>query len=76
MRIRHQANTYEGLPAASAVGMALFESLGLGRLIDERCRYDPAKRKLSPGMVTKILLGPTFNIRNKYPLYLVNKAYT
>jgi len=26
-------------------------------------------------MVTKILLGPTFNIRNKSPLHLVNKAY-
>ena len=67
---------YEGLAASSAVGMALFESLGLRLLIDQRCKYDPAKRTLSPGMVTKILLGPTFNIHNKYPLYMVNKAYT
>jgi len=75
MIISHKGIDYEGIPAASAVGMALFESLGLGRLIDERCKFDPAKRTLSPGMVTKILLGPTFNIRNKSPLYLVNKAY-
>lgn len=76
LKIIHRASDYEGIPASMAIGMALFESLGLGRLIDQRCRYDPAKRILSPGMVTKILLGPTFNIRNKYPLYLVNKAYT
>lgn len=76
MKIIHRTSTYEGLPASTAIGMALFESLGLGRLIDQRCRYDPTKRILSPGMVTKILLGPTFNIRNKYPLYLVNKAYS
>lgn len=56
--------------------MALMESLGLRDLIDKRCKYDRGKRILSPGMVTKILLGPTFNIHNKYPLYLVNKAYS
>ena len=76
MKINHHAMDYEGLAASSAVGMALFESLGLRQLIDQRCKYDPAKRILSPGMVTKILLGPTFNIHNKYPLYMVNKAYT
>lgn len=76
MAIRHNATEYEGIPAASAIGMALFESSGMRRLIDQRCRFDPEKRILSPGMVIKALIGPTYNIRNKYPLYLVNKAYT
>jgi len=30
MIISHKGIDYEGIPAASAVGMALFESLGLG----------------------------------------------
>ena len=73
--IRHRPVQYEGIPAASAIGMALLESTGIRKLIDERCRFDPDRRILSPGMVVKALIGPTFNIRNKYPLYLVNKAY-
>ena len=74
--IRHKEVHYEGIPAASAIGMALLESTGVRRLIDQRCRFDPDRRIMSPGMVVKALIGPTFNIRNKYPMYLVNKAYT
>lgn len=76
MRIGHRTVQYEGIPAPSAIGMALFESSGMRKLIDDRCSFDPARRILSPGMVVKALIGPTFNIRNKYPLYLVNKAYS
>ncbi len=75
MRIGHNTVQYEGIPAPTAIGMALFESSGMRKLIDDRCSFDPARRILSPGMVVKALIGPTFNIRNKYPLYLVNKAY-
>ena len=76
MRIGHNTVQYEGIPAPTAIGMALFESSGMRKLIDDRCSFDPARRILSPGMVVKALIGPTFNIRNKYPLYLVNKAYS
>ena len=76
MRIAHRTVQYEGIPAPSAIGMALFESSGMRKLIDERCDFDPARRILSPGMVVKALIGPAFNIRNKYPLYLVNKFYS
>lgn len=75
MKIQHKVVEYEGLPASNAIGMALFEASGMRRLIDERCSYDPGKRILSPGMVVKALIGPTFNITKKFPLYLVNTAY-
>ena len=45
-------------------------------LIDRRCRYDPERRILSPGLVVKALIGPTFNISTKVPLYRVESAYS
>ena len=76
LKIRHKGVEYEGLPAANAVGMALFEATGMRRLIDERCGFDREKRILSPGMVVKALIGPTFNVQKKHPLYLVGTAYS
>ncbi len=75
MKIQHKGIEYEGIPAANAVGMALFEASGMRRLIDQRCNYDPEKRNLSPGMVVKALIGPTFNVHKKFPLYKVETAY-
>lgn len=75
IKIRHRPVRYEGIVANSAVAMALYESIGLGRLIDRRCRFRPGHRIMSPGIVVKALIGPTFNIHEKFPLYLVNKAY-
>lgn len=76
MKIQHKGVEYEGIPASNAIGMALFESSGMRRLIDERCSYDPEKRTLSPGMVVKALIGPMFNITKKFPLYMVETAYS
>ena len=76
MRISHRGEEYEGIPASNAIGMAIFEASGMRSLIDQRCRYDPEKRILSPGMAVKALIGPTFNITKKYPLYQVHSAYT
>ena len=75
MKILHTGLDYEGIPAANAIGMGLFESSGMRRLIDQRCNYDPERRILSPGMVVKALIGPTFNVGKKLPLYMVEKAY-
>ncbi|MBR2254462.1 MAG: DUF4277 domain-containing protein, partial [Candidatus Methanomethylophilaceae archaeon] len=75
MKIQHKGIEYEGIPAANAAGMALFEASGMRRLIDQRCSYDPEKRILSPGMVVKALMGPTFNVNKKFPLYKVETAY-
>lgn len=76
MKIQHKGETYEGIPSANALGMALFEASGMRDLIDRRCRYDPERRILSPGMVVKALIGPTFNISTKVPLYRVESAYS
>ena len=75
MKIQHRGETYEGIPSANALGMAFFEASGMRNLIDSRCRYDPEKRILSPGMVVKALIGTTFNITTKVPLYKVESAY-
>ena len=74
-RIDHKVIEYEGIPAANAAGMALFEASGMRCLIDQHCSYDPEKRTLSPGMVVKALIGPTFNVNKKFPLYKVETAY-
>lgn len=76
MTIDHHTETYEGIVASSAIGMALLESTGVRALIDRHCEFDRDQRTLSPGMVVKALIGPTFNIRSKDPLYVVNKAYS
>lgn len=76
LRIDHKPVFYEGLPATSAIGMALFESTGARRLIDQRCSFDPDRRILSPGMVVKTILGPMFDNRHKSPLYITGWAYS
>ncbi len=75
LRIRHKPVSYEGIPACSAIGMALFESSGLRALVDSRCTFDPARRTLSPGMVIKVLLGPMFDDGHKTPLYTTDRFY-
>ncbi len=76
MKIQHRVDEYEGIPASNALGMALFESSGMRSLIDKECNYDPEKRILSPGMVVKALIGPTFNITHKFPLNKEEPAYS
>ncbi|MGN0137276.1 MAG: IS1634 family transposase [Candidatus Methanomethylophilaceae archaeon] len=75
LKIDHHGSSYEGIAAASAIGMALMESSGIRQLIDENCKFDRTQRILSPGMGVKALIGPVFNLRNKFPLYIVNKSY-
>ena len=75
LKIDHKGIEYEGVAAASAVGMAMMESSGIRELIDRSCSFDRAQRILSPGMGTKALIGPVFNLKNKSPLYIVHKNY-
>lgn len=75
LTIDHRGSSYEGIAAASSVGMALLESSRVRALIDEICTFDRGQRILSPGMGVKALIGPVFNLRNKSPLYIVNKNY-
>ncbi len=75
MRINLNARRYEGLPAASALGMALMESSGIRQLIDDSCKWDRDQRKLSPGMAVKAMIGPMFNGHKRSPLYKVDLFY-
>lgn len=75
MKINLNARKYEGLPAASALGMALMESTGIRQLIDDECEWDRNQRVLSPGMAVKAMLGPMMDGRRKAPLYKVNLFY-
>lgn len=75
LRISHRSVGYVGVPAGTAIANAMMESIGLRQLIDDACVFDRVQRDLSPGMAAKAMIATTFNIRNKDPLYLVNKAY-
>lgn len=75
MRININARRYEGIPAASALGMALMESTGIRQLIDDICEWDRDQRKLSPGMAVKAMIGPLFKGDRRRPLYKVDLFY-
>ena len=66
--------TYEGIPATVAMGMAMTESTGIRKLIDETCA-DGVLRKLSIGMGIKAMVGTMFEATRRSPLYLVNETY-
>lgn len=65
---------YEGLPASSAIAMAVMERSGMRALIDSTVEWD-GRRKLSPGMAVKAMIGPIFDARKKMPLSGVRFFY-
>lgn len=73
--VDHEPLTYSGIPAMVAISMEFMETMGIRHMIDDACTFDPEERDLSPGMAVKAMIGPTFNIRDKDPLYIVGKAY-
>lgn len=75
MKINLNARKYEGLPAASALEMAVMESTRIRQIIDDECEWDRGQRVLNPGMVVKAMLGLMFDGRRKAPLYKVNLFY-
>lgn len=58
-----------------AIAMALMEVTGVRSLIDKCCDFDRQRRTLTPGMAVKALIAPTFILREKDPLYLVDKTF-
>lgn len=75
MKVELRAKEYEGLPAASAIGMAVMEHSGIRETIDRSCQWDCDQRVLSPGMAVKALIGPMFNGIRRCPLYKLNLFY-
>jgi len=66
--------TYEGLPAAAAMGMAVFEQSGLKELIDSKFELD-VRQKLTPGNAVKSFLGPMLVSSGRVAVYNVHKFY-
>lgn len=65
---------YSGIPASSALAMALMESSGIRQMIDDTCEFD-AQRLLTPGNAVKAMMGPIFDARKKSPLSKINTFY-
>ena len=66
--------SYSGIPAASALAMALMESSGIRQMIDDACTFD-GQRHLSPGNAVKAMIGPIFDARRKEPLSGIANFY-
>jgi len=66
---------YEGLPASSAIAMAVMERSGMRAMIDSLVKH-AGDRKLTPGMAVKAMIGPIFDARKKMPLSGVRHFYS
>jgi transposase len=75
MEIDIGTDSDNGIPAASALAMAVMESTGIRKLIDDVCIWDRKQRILSPGMAVKAMIGPIFDVSNKLPLYNLSIFY-
>jgi len=67
VKVNRRGRQYEGLPASSAIAMAVMEHSGIRRMIDSSVEYD-SERKLTPGMAVKAMIAPIFDARKKMPL--------
>jgi len=66
--------TYEGLQAAPALALALFEQSGLRELVDSKFDIDP-RTKLTPGNAMKAMFGPMFSTSGRSPLFTIRNMY-
>lgn len=65
---------YEGLQAMPVLGMAVYEQIGIGELIDAKLEPDP-QRILTPGIGTKLLIGGMFKGMGRRALYALDEDY-
>ena len=74
MRLSRTERAFEGVPASSAIAMAVMEESGIRRLIDSHVEWD-SERKLSPGNAVMAMIGPIFDHRKRLPLSGVRAFY-
>lgn len=74
MRLSRMERAYEGVPASSAIAMAVMEESGIRELIDSRVEWD-SERRLSPGHAVMAMIGPIFDHRKRLPLSGVRAFY-
>jgi len=55
----------EGIGAGQAICMALMESFGIVKMIDDACEWDEKQRILSPGKAVKAIAGTMFTCNPK-----------
>ena len=67
---------YEAIQFAPALAMAMLESVGIRKLLDDEARsIDPSLRNLSTGMAAKAMIGTMFTEGIRKPLYRVGDQY-
>ena len=67
---------YEAIQFAPALAMAMLESVGIRRLLDDEARgIDPSLRNLSAGMAAKAMIGTMFTEGVRKPLYRIGDQY-
>lgn len=70
MKIDFDENTYEGLPFAASLSMAMMERLGLREMIDiESRRIDDGCYNLTVGMAAKAFVGSMTSEMGRRPIY-------
>ena len=67
---------YEAIQFAPALAMAMLESVGIRKLLDDEARtIDPSLRNLSTGMAAKAMIGTMFTEGVRKPLYRIGDQY-
>ena len=67
---------YEAIQFAPALAMAMLESVGIRRLLDDEAKgIDPSLRNLSTGMAAKAMIGTMFTEGVRKPLYRIGDQY-
>ena len=68
---------YESIQFAPALAMAMMESTGIRRLLDEEAKnIDGSLRNLSTGMAAKAMIGTMFTEGIRKPLYRIGDQYS
>jgi len=76
MKLDMECKTYEGLPFAPALSMAMMERLGLRRMIDiESRKVDDGCYNLSIGMAAKAFVGSMTSEMGRRPVYRINAVF-
>ena len=76
MKLDMECKTYEGLPFAPALSMAMMERLGLRQMIDTEARkIDDGCYNLSIGMAAKAFVGSMTSEMGRRPVYRINAVF-
>lgn len=76
MNVDFNEDTYEGLPFAAALSMAMMERLGIRKMIDTESRkIDSGSYNLSTGMAAKSFIGSMTSEMGRRPIYRTKAVF-